>query len=161
VAGLLADREFVGGRWFAYLKAQGLPPCIRIWANTRPGSRDWFRSPRVGEARAFKGKPWVLERPCMTLRGFPSLILVRVGASTPDELLSGLYLSFVGGVRLRCLRPTLVKGHGPLTRSMCRYGLEPAEAPPGRGSPQGSPWGLTKALPSPSRLDLAQLLMGT
>jgi len=50
VAGLLADREFVGNRWCAYLKARSLPRCIRIRANTRLGSRkarDWFRSLRV------------------------------------------------------------------------------------------------------------------
>lgn len=67
VAGPLDDREFVGSRWFTYLRARRLPRCIRIRANTRLGSRkarDWSRSLRVEEARALRGKRRVLGRPC-------------------------------------------------------------------------------------------------
>jgi Transposase DDE domain len=37
IAGLLADREFVGGRWFRWLQTHGVAPCIRLRADTRAG----------------------------------------------------------------------------------------------------------------------------
>lgn len=37
IAGLLGDREFVGGRWFGFLQAHGVAPCIRLKADTRVG----------------------------------------------------------------------------------------------------------------------------
>lgn len=37
IAGLLADREFVGGRWFHWLQTHGVAPCSRLRADTRAG----------------------------------------------------------------------------------------------------------------------------
>ena len=34
IAGLFGDREFIGGDWFAWLKKEGIPFCIRIKKNT-------------------------------------------------------------------------------------------------------------------------------
>jgi hypothetical protein len=34
IAGILADREFVGNAWFGWLKKEGIPFCIRIKKNT-------------------------------------------------------------------------------------------------------------------------------
>jgi len=34
IAGLLADREFVGGEWFGWLRKEGIPFCIRIRKNS-------------------------------------------------------------------------------------------------------------------------------
>ena len=38
IAGLLADREFVGKKWFRFLQANKIVPCIRLKADTRVGS---------------------------------------------------------------------------------------------------------------------------
>lgn len=59
VAGLLADREFVGQAWFAWLKREKISFRIRIRENFRlPGSRkryvrDLFRGLSEGEVRTF------------------------------------------------------------------------------------------------------------
>ena len=54
VAGLLADREFIGQRWFTFLAQHGIAPCIRLRANSKMnGIPVWacFRKLSVGEVR--------------------------------------------------------------------------------------------------------------
>lgn len=59
IAGLFGDREFIGGEWFAWLKKEGIPFCIRIKKNTlATNSRGQtvdvetlFRDVRVAEQR--------------------------------------------------------------------------------------------------------------
>ena len=56
VAGLLADREFIGKDWFAFLDQHGIAPCIRLRADSPlNGVPVWacFRKLAVGELRVW------------------------------------------------------------------------------------------------------------
>ena len=55
---LLADREFIGAHWFAFLNQHGIAPCIRLPARAtigRHGLPVWavFKKLRVGEVRVW------------------------------------------------------------------------------------------------------------
>lgn len=56
IAGVLADREFVGREWFKFLDQHHLQPCIRLRADSKlNGVPVWacFRKLRVGEVRVW------------------------------------------------------------------------------------------------------------
>ena len=55
---LIADREFVGKEWCAYLRWRGVKRCFRIKENTRIDdllARDQFKDLQPGEVRAYSG----------------------------------------------------------------------------------------------------------
>lgn len=56
ISGLLADREFIGKTWFAFLDQHGIPPCIRLPASATVGTGGlpvWacFKKLQPGEVR--------------------------------------------------------------------------------------------------------------
>jgi len=56
IAGLLADREFVGKAWFVFLDQHGIAPCIRLKATSKIGGVPvWacFRKLAIGEVRVW------------------------------------------------------------------------------------------------------------
>jgi Transposase DDE domain len=56
VAGLLADREFIGGAWFGFLDQHHIAPCIRLRADSKLGGVPvWacFRKLEAGEVRVW------------------------------------------------------------------------------------------------------------
>lgn len=63
IAGLLADREFVGGQWFGWLNKEGIPFCIRIkknflTTNSRGNQvcvKDLFHDVQPGSERVLSG----------------------------------------------------------------------------------------------------------
>lgn len=104
--------------------SSSLHPHLGLHPSGFPKSPGSVPFPASGGGEGIKGEAPGLGMALRDPKGLSQPFLVRVRAPTPNKPLSGLYLGFVGGVGLHCLRAPLVKGHGPLTRSMCRYGLD-------------------------------------
>ncbi|MFC5601642.1 IS4 family transposase, partial [Deinococcus cellulosilyticus] len=70
VAGLLADREFIGRDWFVFLRQHHIPPFIRLKADTRVnGVPIWccFKKLQPGESRYWHRKMRVYGVTCRVL----------------------------------------------------------------------------------------------
>ncbi|ACO45508.1 IS4 family transposase [Deinococcus deserti] len=98
IRSLLADREFIGQHWFAFLDQQGIAPCIRLPARTTIGGARFpvwaaFKKLHPGEVR-------ICHRP-VTIYG----ATLRV-AATKNQAREPLYLAYRGHARSNLRRYT-------------------------------------------------------
>ena len=89
---LIADREFVGKEWCAWLSWKGLKRCFRIKENTRIDdllAKDQFQDLQPGEVRAVFEKAWVYGtwmRVVVTLSPAGDRVIVASDLSVLDTL---------------------------------------------------------------------------
>ena len=89
---LIADREFVGKEWCAYLRWRGVKRCFRIKENTRIDdllARDQFKDLQPGEVRTVFEKAWVYGtwmRVVVTLSPVGDRVIVASDLSVLDTL---------------------------------------------------------------------------
>ena len=111
--GLVADREFIGGEWFRFLRRKGIKRAIRIRRNAVVDELridTWFGDLQVGEVRCLAEKAYVYgevmharghQIPCRgsggDRNGFQRLGHLR---SIPGALDRGVYLCQPQGPRL-------------------------------------------------------------
>jgi len=97
IAGILADREFVGVEWFAWLKKEKIPFCIRIKKNTLTTNRSGkqvdaaalFQDLKVGEQRVLRNARlmWT-QRTCLSALRLPDgeLLIVATDSLLVDPI---------------------------------------------------------------------------
>lgn len=103
VRAVVADREFIGQRWLAFLEREGLPFVIRIRKNAQIGARGrakaacmCFASLGVGQSQVLRSKRFVYGRKLFVIGlrlGLPSVkdpLLILVTSSDPRRAI-GLY----------------------------------------------------------------------
>lgn len=89
---LIADREFVGKEWCAWLRWKGIKRCFRIKENTRIDdllARDQFQDLQPGEVRSVFEKAWVYGtwmRVVVTLSPAGDRVIVASDLSVLDTL---------------------------------------------------------------------------